>query len=675
MATYSVSASELKYASGSSWSSGKARQCVYSGTRYEGAIRFSGLAQLDMSNIQITQIKMSVTFSKSGGSSTKYLTFYKSAKSSISGTIASMRGESLGKLSVGNAYNRTVNLYFDAENNSALFDALKAYFVAGNRILILYVPTTRGTYSGGYCYDYLGVTAMTLTFTYEHLKSQGALNQSSVTAGSPIALNITAYNAAYTHKLTWTFGSHTSVQTAAAGAASATFTVPLSWLDAIPAATSGTASVQLDTLDASGISLGTSLYSFTVMVPGDIVPTVSALTAAPVNDNPVINGWGIYVYGKSKANLKVSGAAGTYGATIRSCTLTTSPSVGSTKDSVLTTGTLYKSGAITATAKVVDTRGRSAEKSASFFVYDYAAPKFSSVQAFRCNADGTQNDANGTYACLKAQFNGHSLDGRNTVTARVVLQQVGGTYSVSAALTSGKTLILGEGRLATDAVYRATITLTDTVGSVSSYTAEIGSVEYVFHVKKGGRAIGFGMAAADNQTVSFGWKVKMSSPLAVSEGGTGASNANNACAVLGAVKKSGDTMTGNLTLRGDLYPAIYLQPTHNNTANRAVFEGSYTGAASFASWEDATGNNRRMLEVRNAAAGNMDNALVLRTCTGGTWGTHRIFHAGMSTSIPVANGGTGANSSKAALRNLGIFYAETLPASGTDGQICLVPVG
>jgi hypothetical protein len=41
----------------------------------------------------------------------------------------------------------------------------------------------------------------------------------------------------------------------------------------------------------------------------------------------------------------------------------------------------------------------------------------------------------------------------------------------------------------------------------------------------------------------------------------------------------------------------------------------------------------------------------------------------------VANGGHGATSAKQGLINLGVFYAETLPASGTDGQICLVPAG
>ena len=31
-------------------------------------------------------------------------------------------------------------------------------------------------------------------------------------------------------------------------------------------------------------------------------------------------------------------------------------------------------------------------------------------------------------------------------------------------------------------------------------------------------------------------------------------------------------------------------------------------------------------------------------------------------------------SAKAALSNLGVFYSASLPSSGTDGQICLVPV-
>ena len=69
-----------------------------------------------------------------------------------------------------------------------------------------------------------------------------------------------------------------------------------------------------------------------------------------------------------------------------------------------------------------------------------------------------------------------------------------------------------------------------------------------------------------------------------------------------------------------------------------------------------------------------DNALLLRDVVDGSYYAFRVFHAGMATPVPVANGGTGASTTKAALNNLGIFYSATLPSSGTDGQICLVPV-
>ena len=79
-----------------------------------------------------------------------------------------------------------------------------------------------------------------------------------------------------------------------------------------------------------------------------------------------------------------------------------------------------------------------------------------------------------------------------------------------------------------------------------------------------------------------------------------------------------------------------------------------------------------MLEVRTAKhKASKDDAVVLRCVENGSY---RVFHAGMATPVPIANGGTGASTAKAALTNLGVFYAETLPDTGVDGQICLVPV-
>ena len=58
MATFTTDATELKYASSSSWTSGKTRQGVYTGTRYEGAINFGGLSGMSFNNIDITQISL-----------------------------------------------------------------------------------------------------------------------------------------------------------------------------------------------------------------------------------------------------------------------------------------------------------------------------------------------------------------------------------------------------------------------------------------------------------------------------------------------------------------------------------------------------------------------------------------------------------------------------------------
>ena len=154
MATYTVNADQLAYRSGGAWTNGKARQGVYGGTRYEGAIRFAGLSELNFSNIAISQLELRVTFLRAGGSSTKNLTFYKATSNTISGAI---RGASIGAISVGDAYGRTVTLTFNAGANSGLFNTIRSYLSEGNRVLCIYVPRTRGTYSGGYCYDYLGI--------------------------------------------------------------------------------------------------------------------------------------------------------------------------------------------------------------------------------------------------------------------------------------------------------------------------------------------------------------------------------------------------------------------------------------------------------------------------------------------------------------------------------------
>ena len=222
--------------------------------------------------------------------------------------------------------------------------------------------------------------------------------------------------------------------------------------------------------------------------------------------------------------------------------------------------------------------------------------------------------------------------------------------------------------------YELKIRVTDTFYYVEQ-SVEIGTKQVMIDLYQDGTGIAFGKVAETPGAVEFGWPVKLVEPLEVTQGGTGANNGASACANIGAVQKSGDAMTGNLQISGRLYPSLYLLPTYNDTTNRVVFEGIYSGAGSFSAWEDSSGTNRRMLEVRTAKyKASKDDAVVLRCVENGSYYSYRVFHAGMATPVPIANGGTGASTAKAALTNLGVFYAETLPDTGEDGQICLVPV-
>lgn len=86
----------------------------------------------------------------------------------------------------------------------------------------------------------------------------------------------------------------------------------------------------------------------------------------------------------------------------------------------------------------------------------------------------------------------------------------------------------------------------------------VGTKQVLMDFYKDGNGVAFGKVAESSGKVEFGWPLVLSQPLGVDQGGTGSSTASAACSNLGAVKKSGDTMTGNLSISGYLYPSLYL---------------------------------------------------------------------------------------------------------------------
>ena len=512
---------------------------------------------------------------------------------------------------------------------------------------------------------------ITATVVQQYAKSSARVT-SSVEAGSASTVTfINPYLSNVYHVVDWRFGTKVKSTTTAVGASSTSYTIPLSWLTVIPSATSGTATVSVTTYASGGLELGTDTYSFTVTAPSSAVPTLS-LAAARIN-NSVPSSWGIYVQGQSGVTITAT-AAGYQGSTISSYTIS-GGATGTQSSNVFTISTIYSSGSITYTVKVTDSRGRTATASTSISVVAYSAPAFSATDAFRCVAAGTASDT-GTYISAKATGTFSSVSNKNSMTLKVQYAlSTSGAYSTAVTLTNGTASIIGNGSIDINYSFKVKFTLSDQFNIIEK-VLNVGTAAFTVFFRQGGNGVAIGKVSERANAVEINpdWDIyhgstKLNGTVPISRGGTGGTTAAAARSNLGAVNKAGDTMTGNLNIQGTLYPSMLLKPTQSGQTNQTVFEGSYVGASSFAAWEDSTGNNRRMLEVRTKAyASSLDNAVMVRVCDGGTWGNYRVYHEGMETVIPLSKGGTGGTSAATARSKIGANNASnlttgTLPAA------------
>ena len=221
-----------------------------------------------------------------------------------------------------------------------------------------------------------------------------SLSASSVAVGSAITVNITRASTDFTHKVYYTFGSK-SITISSSATTSASYTIPTDHATVIPNATSGSATITVDTYNGS-TKIGSASKSFTVTVPSSLVPTISSVTVAGVDAGASVSTYG-YIKGKSKCKVTINGAAGSYGSTIKSYYITGAGFSSSSQS--FTTGTLMTAGSFTFSGYVIDSRGRKSaiKTSSAINVQDYFSPIIEYFTCFRCDSSGVKND-NGTYA-------------------------------------------------------------------------------------------------------------------------------------------------------------------------------------------------------------------------------------------------------------------------------------
>ena len=337
----------------------------------------------------------------------------------------------------------------------------------------------------GWLYGNGDYTAAAKSFTLPTIPRATTPAIGLVTIGGKATISLPRASTAFTHTLSYSFGSASGTIATKAGS-SYTWTVPESLAAQIKSKLSGTGTLTCKTYKGSSL-IGTKSVSFTAAVPGSMKPALSAGWATVTYDNSgtkasAIAAW-VQGYSKAKATFYSSKVTCKQGATVKKYSITY---LGKT-----VSASPYRTGTITATAAkvrctVTDSRGLTAYEDFSITLLAYAKPALNGVKLYRSDAEGKAADS-GTHIAGVATAKYSSLGGKNSVTIKGYWKSVGGSYGSGVAMQAGTAKVIsGSTTLSTEKSYTAKIVATDSLGNTATYEATIPTEKGAFHLKAGG---------------------------------------------------------------------------------------------------------------------------------------------------------------------------------------------
>lgn len=466
---------------GRTWGAGSART---------GIMYFPGLSNLK--GKIINSVKITVTNRAGGQNAQKTAHFFRSA--SQGGINTSLgAGHKTGN-QIG-----TLSGWFHAYAAASLIFTptfFSSYIAAGEDTFCIYSATAS---------EYLVWGVVTLEVAWQEPATQPTLSEATVEMGKSVTINTPAVNSAYRHTLRYAFGKATGT-IAENVASSKSWTPPVSLASRIPDAASGIGTIYCDTYSGSTL-LGTKSVSITLTIPSSVVPSAGKLTAAVTEDT---SGTGQFVRGMGKAAVSLSGAAGVYGSTIKSYSV--SGGGWSSNESTLTTGILQAAGEITFTAVVTDSRGRTAQTTCQIEVIAYDKPGISSLSVYRCDSTGAKKNA-GTYAAIEIKASYSAITG-NTVTLKAAYKLTSdASYGNDTVLTnSGKTVI--GGALSASHTYDVRITVADKFNT-ATVTASLRTKNVIWSVLPKGLGFAIGKVAELANWLDVAWNTRIRGNLQV----------------------------------------------------------------------------------------------------------------------------------------------------------------
>lgn len=292
---------------------------------------------------------------------------------------------------------REVTIYHDVNGNASY-----SYYMH------FWNSTTGG--SGVLRAGNVGTAANKISFSLPNIprSSSFTLSSNSMTMGSSYTINISRVTSEFTHTVRYAFGS-------ASGTIGSSIATSVSWTPSkelarqIPNDVVGTGSIIVDTYLGS-TKIGSASKTFTLYITGDMYPSFTAQLSVvdPFNNT-------LYLQTISRVKCDIVGAAGSYGSTIKSYSIS-GHALNATSASA-TSDILTNSGVLTYTYKITDSRGRTTTKTQSITVEPYSRPT-AGISCYRSNADKVEDDE-GTWLVVKANFNITNVNNNNLMAKKV----------------------------------------------------------------------------------------------------------------------------------------------------------------------------------------------------------------------------------------------------------------
>lgn len=354
---------------------------------------------------------------------------------------------------------------------------------------------------------YLTATAAAQSFQLTAIPRATEPVMGAATMGETVRISLPRASSAFTHTLSYVFGSASGAIAENAGT-EVLWTVPESLAAQIPDSPGGTGTLTCKTYNG-GTLIGTKTISFTATVPQSMKPALTNGWAEVTYDNSGTKASGIAAwvqgYSKAKAVFDSTKIACKQGASIAKYAMTY---LGKTvEESPYRTDTISATSA-TVRCTVTDSRGLTAWEDVTVELESYAPPMLVGAALYRADGEGTAADS-GTHIAGLATAKFSSIGGRNTAAIMGYWKSVGGSYGAGVTLPSGAVgLVTGDVEIAADRSYTAKIVVTDSLGNSAEFEENIPTEQVAFHLKEGGRGAAFGKAAEQDELLDVAWDAR-----------------------------------------------------------------------------------------------------------------------------------------------------------------------